>query len=43
MLPLEYMLTVAKIIACVGKVLIGEDPKNHKKWDPKFYVAMDPM
>jgi len=41
MLSLEYKLMVARIIARLGKVLIGEDPNNHKKWDPMFCVTMD--
>jgi hypothetical protein len=41
MLPLEYKLMVARIIAHVSKVLIGEDPNKHKEWDPKFCVTID--
>jgi len=40
-LPFEYRPIGNTISTCVGNIM-GEDPNNHKRWDPRFCIMINP-
>jgi hypothetical protein len=39
-LPFEYRPIDKTMSFCVGKIM-GKDPNNHKRWDPRFCIMMN--